>query len=142
MDFAGLKTVGMNGWIEAVRVSDLRAWVETTARTRLPTPRARDGRGSGRTLGGEATLQGHHLRREARVALPTIEDGAGTVKAGVTVCEAKQQRGLWGQEGLHRVRLHRNTQTSQRSSMLFVAGPASSWGFCVAARTLLAAASQ
>ena len=35
VDFAGLKTVGMNGWIEAVQVSDLRAWVRPTARTRF-----------------------------------------------------------------------------------------------------------
>ena len=65
---------------------------------------------------------------------PIEEMEPGTVKAGVTVCEAKQQRGLWGyKKGYTGCGYIEDTQTSSRSLDVVRLrwADASSWGFCV-----------
>ena len=101
------KTVGMNGWIEAVRVADLRAWIRDNGKDKVRLLR---GLGMVGARGGRWAAKRPYkvtifdVKREW-LCRPVEEMEPGTVKAGVTVCEAKQQRGLWGHK--KRLRVHR-----------------------------------
>ena len=130
------KTVGMNGWIEAVRVSDLRAWIRDNGKDKVRLLR---GLGMVGPRGGRWAAKRPYkvtifdVKREW-LCRPIEEMEPGTVKSGVTVCEAKQQRGLWGhKKGYTGCGYIEDTQTSRRSLDVVRLrwADASSWGFCV-----------
>ena len=129
------KTVRGNAWIEVVRVSDLRTWVREQDQdtTRM--------------------LQGLGMKgRRARVARPedykitifdvdsswlcrSIEGGVpGEEVAGVSVCEASQQKPLMGhRKGYTGCGYTLDTGASKRGMDVYRIrwAEASAWGFCV-----------
>lgn len=130
------KSVGMNGWVEAVRVADLRAWVREHGKDKV-----RLLRGLG-MVGGRAGKWAS--KRPYKVTIfdvkrewlcrPIDEAEPGTISGSVTVCEEKQQRGLWGhKKGYTGCGYIEDTQTSARSLDVVRLrwADASSWGFCV-----------
>jgi hypothetical protein len=130
------KSIGMNGWFEAVRVADLRSWVRKNGTDKV---RLLKGLGMVRTKGGKLAAKRPYkvtifdVKREWLCR--SIEDGTpGTVERGVTVCEEKQQKGLWGHKrGYTGCGYIEDTLTKERSldAVRIRWGEASSWGFCV-----------
>jgi len=130
------KTVGMNGWIEAVRVADLRAWVRDHGEDKI---RLLKGLGMVGPRGGRWAAKRAYkvtifdVKREW-LCRPIAATEPGTVKQGVTVCEEKQQKALWGhKKGFTGCGYIEDTQSSDRSLDVVRLrwADASSWGFCV-----------
>ncbi len=130
------KTVGMNSWIEAVRVADLRAWIRDHRADKLRLLR---GLGMVGSRGGRWAKKRSYkviifdVKREW-LCRPIEDVDPGSVKAGVTVCEEKQQKGLWGhKKGYTGCGYVEDTQTSGRGLDVVRMrwADASSWGFCV-----------
>ena len=130
------KTVGMNGWIEAVRVADLRAWIRDHGEDKVRLLRglgmvgSRGGRWASKRAYKVAIFD---VKREW-LCRPIASIEPGAMKQGVTVCEQKQQKPLWGhKKGYTGCGYIEDTQTSDRSLDVVRLrwADASSWGFCV-----------
>jgi hypothetical protein len=130
------KTVGMNGWFEAVRVADLRAWVRDHGKDKVRLLRGVGmvgGRGGKWAAKKPYKVTIFDVKREW-LCRPIEDKDPGTIQAGVTTCEAGQQRGLWGhKKGYTGCGYIEDTQTSERSLDVVRLrwADASSWGFCV-----------
>ena len=130
------KGVRMNGWIEAVRVSELRAWLRDNEKDKVRMLKA---------LGMAGPRAGRWVaKRPYKVTIfdvkrewlcrPLAETEPGAIRAGVTVCEEKQQKPLWGhKKGWTGCGYAEDTQSKQRSLDVVRMrwADASSWGFCV-----------
>ena len=130
------KSVGMNGWMETVRVADLRAWIRKNGTDQV---RLLKGLGMVRAKGGKYAAKRKYkitvfdVKREW-LCRP-IEDGTpGAVNQGVTICEEKQHKGLWGHKrGYTGCGYIEDTLSQSRSMDAFRIrwGDASRSGFCV-----------
>ena len=130
------KGVGMNGWVEAVRVSDLRAWVRENGKDKVRLLKMLGMVGS---RGGRWAAKRPYkvtifdVKREW-LCRPIAETEPGSLEAGVTVCEEKQQNALWGhKKGWTGCGYAEDTHSKERSLDVVRLrwGDASSWGFCV-----------
>jgi len=130
------KGVRMNGWVEAVRVSDLRAWLRDNGKDKVRMLKAlgmvgaRGGRWAGKRP-YKVTI--FDVKREW-LCRPLEETEPGAIRNGVTVCEEKQQKPLWGhKKGWTGCGYVEDTQSKERSMDVLRLrwGDASSWGFCV-----------
>jgi hypothetical protein len=130
------KTVGMNGWFEAVRVADLRAWVREHGGDKVRFLR---GMGMVGARGGKwAAKRAYKVTifdvERQWLCRPIADQEPGRDQKGVTICEARQQKGLWGyKKGFTGCGYIEDTQSGARSlDVLRVRwADASSWGFCV-----------
>ncbi len=130
------KSVGMDSWIETVRVADLRAWVREHGTDQV---RLLKGMGMVRKKGGKYAAKRAYkitvfdVKREW-MCRPIEGSDPGTVDRDVTVCEEKQHKGLWGhRRGYTGCGYIEDTLSQSRSlDVLRIRwGEASRWGFCV-----------
>jgi hypothetical protein len=130
------KGVGMNGWVEAVRVSDLRTWVREQGKDQVRVLKALGMVGA---RGGKWAAKRPYkvtifdVKREW-LCRPLEDTEPGAIRKGVTVCEEKQQKPLWGhKKGWTGCGYIEDTQSKERSLDVVRLrwGDASSWGFCV-----------
>ena len=128
--------VGMGGFVEAVRVADLRAWIKEHGQDKVRLLR---GLGMVGPRGGKWAAKRAYkvtifdVKREW-LCRPITDVEPGTSKNGAIVCENKQQRALWGyRKGYTGCGYIEDTQTRQRSldSFRIRWSDASSFGFCV-----------
>jgi hypothetical protein len=130
------KSVGMNGWVEAVRVADLRTWIRDHGKDKV---RLLKGLGMVRAKGGKRAARKAYkitifdVKREW-LCRPLEDTAPGTINNGVTVCEERQQKGLWGHKKGYTGCGYIEDTLSQERSLDVVRirwADASSWGFCV-----------
>ena len=130
------KGVRMNGWVEAVRVSELRAWLRDNGKDKV---RMLKSLGMVGTRGGRWAAKRPYkvtifdVKREW-LCRPIADTEPGTVRGAVTVCEEKQQKPLWGhKKGWTGCGYVEDTQSKERGLDVVRLrwGDASSWGFCV-----------
>ena len=130
------KSVGMNGWVEAVRVADLRAWIRAHGKDKV---RLLKGLGMVRAKGGKRAARKPYkvtifdVKREW-LCRPLEDTVPGTINNDVTVCEEGQQKGLWGhKKGYTGCGYIKDTLSQERSLDVVRIrwADASSWGFCV-----------
>ncbi len=130
------KSVGMNTWVETVRVADLRAWIRENGTDQV---RLLKGLGMVRTKGGKWAAKRAYkitifdVQREW-LCRPIEDATPGTLDHGVSVCEEKQQKGLWGHKrGYTGCGYIEDTLSRSRSLDAYRVrwGEASRWGFCV-----------
>ena len=130
------KSVGMNSWIETVRVADLRAWIRENGSDQV---RVLKGLGMVRTKGGKWAAKRSYkitifdVKREW-LCRPIEGATPGTLDQGVSVCEEKQHKGLWGHKrGYTGCGYIEDTLSRSRSLDAYRVrwGEASRWGFCV-----------
>ena len=130
------KSVGMNGWVEAVRVADLRAWIRSHGKDKV---RLLKGLGMVRAKGGKwAAKKPYKVTifdvKKEWLCRPLEDTAPGTINNGVTVCEERQQKGLWGHKKGYTGCGYIEDTLSQERSLDIVRirwADASSWGFCV-----------
>ena len=130
------KQVGMNRWVEAVRVQDLRAWVRKHGKDQV---RLLKGLGMVRARGGKLARKRAYkvtiFDVESRwVCRPIEEVEPGDLRSGAITCEEKQQKPLMGhKKGWTGCGYIEDTQTKDRSLDVFRVkwSDASSSGFCV-----------
>ena len=130
------KGVRMNGWIEAVRVSELRAWIRDHDKDKVRMLKALGMVGP--RAGGWVAKRSYKVTifdvKREWLCRPIAETEPGAIRAGVTVCEEKQQKPLCGhKKGWTGCGYAEDTQSKQRSLDVVRMrwSDASSWGFCV-----------
>ena len=128
--------VGMNGWVETVRVADLRSWVRQNGTDQV---RLLKGLGMVRAKGGKWAAKRSYkitifdVKREW-LCRPIEGAEPGTLERDVSVCEEKQHKGLWGHKrGYTGCGYIEDTLAGTRSLDAYRIrwGDASRWGFCV-----------
>ena len=128
--------VGMGKFVEAVRVSDLRAWIRDHGTDQVRLLR---GLGMVGPRGGKWAAKRSYkvtifdVRREW-LCRPIADTEPGVLRNGVLSCENQQQKALWGyRKGFTGCGYIEDAQTRQRSLDVFRLrwADASSYGFCV-----------
>lgn len=130
------KQVGMNNWVEAVRVQDLRAFVRKHGKDQV---RMLKGLGMVRTRGGKwAAKRAYKVTifdvESTWLCRPIEESEPGALRSGAIICEEKQQKAITGhKKGWTGCGYIEDTKTKDRSLDVFRVkwSDASSSGFCV-----------